>query len=403
MSEEQTQVPDITSQVETDLPTPQQAVLKTRPVQSSAPKLSLNKAKFDVSYDKIRKRWNIRTTALDNDGTARTNIVERERKDLEWLYDQLYMDHPGIYIPAKELLEPYKEPNQEHLTLLTFLVEVQRNAALNESPSLWDFLTATEQEFERSISESRDDHVKHSKGDIVLNYKKWAPKKFRNPSQEPLIVNFERIQACYRQTIASSKRLVNSEKDIFNSFDVIGREFKVFGNHDKANHNIFHAAGDQFMKLSHIPTTPLNLIPLNQTMDFTMDIYANYIIPSIIRFIDQPIIVFGEVGIINGDIEFNQKRVQLLQQKPTQTPNDQKQIQTINEVIDKLNRDKQAAEERKEVINSIFEEQLKRFQDLLRRDLATGMLNMLHDRLETQNRVIEQLTSQWTYSVLQQQ
>jgi len=282
-------------------------------------------------------------------------------------------------------------------------LDLQRNAALTDDASLWDFLTANESEFERTISETRDEQTRHAKGDIVLNYKKWQPKKFRNSTQEALILHLEKLQNNYKITINTSRRLLNSEKDIFNSFDSIGREFKVFGNHDKANHNIFHAAGDQFMKLSHIPTTPLNRVVLNQTMDFTMDVYANYIIPSFIKFIDQPVIVFNEVNAIHSEIDVNQKRVQLLQQKLNQTPADQKQLQTLNEVIEKLNKDKKAAEERKETINSVFDEQVKRFQDVSRKDLATGMLNMLHDRLETQNRVIEQLTSQWTYSVLQQQ
>jgi uncharacterized protein (DUF849 family) len=157
------------------------------------------------------------------------------------------------------------------------------------------------------------------------------------------------------------------------------------------------------MKLSQIPTTPLNLIPTHQTMDFSMDVYANHIIPSMIKFIDQPVIATAAVIAIQQDIELNTNKLNQLSLKTNQTPNDQKQLQTLNELIIKLKKDLEDAELRKEQITKIFPEEVKRFQTQMRYDLASGMLNMLHDRLETQNRIIEQLTSQWTYSVLQQQ
>jgi hypothetical protein len=45
-----------------DVHVPEQQPLTQRPLHSSAPKLSLNAAKFDISFDKIRKKWTIRTT-----------------------------------------------------------------------------------------------------------------------------------------------------------------------------------------------------------------------------------------------------------------------------------------------------------------------------------------------------
>jgi hypothetical protein len=384
---------------------PEQQPLTQRPLNSSAPKLSLATAKFDVSYDKLRKKWTIRTTALSNDGvTTKTHIVEREKKDLDWLFDQLFLDYPGHYIPAKELLEAYTNlKDSEHLLVLVFLTKIQRHPVLANDNSLWDLLTASDQEFDRSVQASRDELLKHQKGDIYLNYKKWAPKKFRNREQESYITYLEKLQQNYRATIGASKRLQKTERDIFDSFDSIGREFKVFGNHDKANHNIFHAAGDQFMKLALIPSTPLNLIPIQQTMDFVMDVYANHIIPSIYKFIDQPVIAAAEVNAIQSEIEQTTRKLNQLSLKPNQTPNDQKIIQTYNELIEKLKKDLAAADQRKEVITKAFASELKRIQSQMRHDLASGMLTMLHDRLETQNRVIEQLTSQWAYSVLQQQ
>jgi hypothetical protein len=41
---------------------PEQQPLTQRPLHSSAAKLNLSSAKFDVSYDKLRKKWTIRTT-----------------------------------------------------------------------------------------------------------------------------------------------------------------------------------------------------------------------------------------------------------------------------------------------------------------------------------------------------
>lgn len=45
---------------------PEQQPLTQRPLHSSAPKLSLNKAKFEVTYEKLRKKWTIRTTVRNN-------------------------------------------------------------------------------------------------------------------------------------------------------------------------------------------------------------------------------------------------------------------------------------------------------------------------------------------------
>jgi seryl-tRNA synthetase len=157
------------------------------------------------------------------------------------------------------------------------------------------------------------------------------------------------------------------------------------------------------MKLSQIPTTPLNLIPPHQTMDFALDVYANHIIPSLIKFVDQPVIVQAEVAAIQTDIANNERKANQITLKPTKTPKDEKELQTLNELVEKLKKDLETARQREDVINGVFQSELKRVQDQMRNDLAGGMLNMLHDRLETQNRVIEQLTSQWTYSVLQQQ
>lgn len=157
------------------------------------------------------------------------------------------------------------------------------------------------------------------------------------------------------------------------------------------------------MKLAQIPTTPLNLIPLHQTMDFSMDAYANYIIPSVYKFIDQPVIANSEVNALQAEIEQNTRKMDQLSLKVNQTPNDQKQLQTYSEFIEKLKKDLVAAEQRRDTIVKAFPEELTRFQNEMRHDLASGMLNMLLDRFETQNRVVEQLTSQWIYNVLQQQ
>jgi hypothetical protein len=107
------------------------------------------------------------------------------------------MDYPGTYIPAKECLEPYYKDN-EHLLLVVFLNNIQRNALLAGDNSLWDLITASDQEFDRAVQASRDEHVKHAKGDIVLNYKKWAARKFRNKDQENFIAYLEKLQANYR-------------------------------------------------------------------------------------------------------------------------------------------------------------------------------------------------------------
>lgn len=135
---------------------------------------------------------------MSSDGiTAKTYIVEREKKDLDWLYDQLYIDYPGIFIPAKELLEPYLK-DVEHLLVFLFLTNLQRNPTLANDNSFWDFLTASDQEFGRAVQESRDEHVKHAKGDIVLNYKKWSVRKYRNKDQEKFISYLEKLQFNYK-------------------------------------------------------------------------------------------------------------------------------------------------------------------------------------------------------------
>jgi hypothetical protein len=108
------------------------------------------------------------------------------------------MDYPGVSIPGRELLEPYNQKDLEHLLFVVWLNNIQRHSGLASDNSLWDLITASDQEFERAVAASRDEHVKHGKGDIVLNYKKWANRKYRNKDQEAYISYLEKQQANYR-------------------------------------------------------------------------------------------------------------------------------------------------------------------------------------------------------------
>ncbi|KAG2379215.1 hypothetical protein C9374_007354 [Naegleria lovaniensis] len=388
--------------------------------------------------------------------------VSRKMKDFEWLYDHLKMDCVGCLIPPKELLTTnidklYSHHNSSTNTssdnttnhdtngdnkslkgkyLSIFLSLCARHPVLCKSHLFWDFISASEDEFNNTMKQSDPTSQNHTLqtttssntsgntsgsnsgsgnttsnsggGGLLFSLKKMKV-KYNTHDKEREYVN--QLSKQLKSLLNASLSLKKYQETFLSEFDSIGRAFKVYGNFEANNNfNEMMNHSSTSSSSSTVPNNPndsssttnpslnntggtlhnifhsigdvtMKLASINTHQESTTQfdqnllLYTKYLLPNLLKFLDLSKEYHTTLSVYENDL--NKATTQA--NNNSNNPKYQEQVQKLTTIYNDMKRTV-------DLIDQRFPLEWERFRYEMKIDLQFSMLGSLvkraHDNVE---------------------